>query len=72
MAKSRDRKNDIVDRVFVHQHVVERTPGARLRDADAARGVALGVGIDEECRRSAMASEAARLTAVVVFPTPPF
>ena len=41
-------------------------------DPESGGGVALRVGIDDEDLMSLAASEAARLMAVVVFPTPPF
>jgi hypothetical protein len=48
VAEARDRENDIVGRMLIHQDVIEGDLKLKLRDPDAARGVALGIRIDEE------------------------
>ena len=58
--------------VSPEEDVVEAGLVGIFGDSEAAGGVALGVGIDDQDRMSLAAREAARLMAVVVFPTPPF
>ena len=59
-------------RSIAQQNVVEAGAFRVFGDAEAGGGVALGSESMTRTRKSLAAREAAKLMAVVVFPTPPF
>ncbi len=66
-------QNALGDVFATHQAAVETQPGGRL-NAQITRGIGLRIQIDQYLTRwpLAFATPAARFTAVVVLPTPPF
>ena len=57
---------------FAEEHLVECRAVFAFGDSESGGRVSLGVGVNYKTRKSLAAREAARLMAVVVFPTPPF
>jgi hypothetical protein len=72
VAALRARLSHFRDAGVLEEDVVDAEVECALVDSRAHRGVALGVEVDDQTRRSSRARPAARLTVVVVLPTPPF
>lgn len=68
----RDGLNHFGERAALHQDVIDRGDIGVVIDAQGRGGIALGSRSTTRTRAPCRASEAARLTVVVVLPTPPF